>query len=245
MHRWIVALVVAGCAAAARPRPVVALISAQAEWAGVRARLPDPVVADTPYGEWLVHRFGDRDVIFFHGGFGKVAAAGSTQYAITRWHPRLLVNLGTCGGFGPARKVGDFVLASRTIIYDIVEQMGDPDETIRGYSTELDTRAWPASLNDRVAIEPLVSGDRDLVAGELPALAAKYHASVGDWESGAIAWTAHKNATPVWILRAVTDLVDAPGGDPTYGDDAAWQRLAATHMARLIDLFERALRASE
>ncbi len=123
-----------------------------------------------------------------------------------------------------------------------VRRVGDPDETIRYYATELDTSAWPAGLRDRVAIEPLVSGDRDLVASELPALAAKYHASAGDWESGAIAWTAQHNATPVWILRAVTDLVDAPGGDVTYGDDAAWQRLAATHMAALIDLFERAVR---
>jgi adenosylhomocysteine nucleosidase len=114
----------------------------------VRALWTDPARSDTPYGEWMVHRF--RDVIFFHGGYGKVSAAASTQYAITRWHPRLIVNLGTCGGFGPTRKVGDVVLASQTIIYDIVEQMGDPDETIHDYSTTLDNTAWPARLRDRV-----------------------------------------------------------------------------------------------
>jgi nucleoside phosphorylase len=39
------------------------------------------------------------DLAFLHGGWGKVAAAGSTQYAIDRWAPARLINLGTCGGF--------------------------------------------------------------------------------------------------------------------------------------------------
>jgi adenosylhomocysteine nucleosidase len=236
-------LVLVACAAARPappPAPIVVVISADAEWKPVRAALGDPAHADTPYGEWLVHSFGAREVIFFHGGFGKVSAAASTQYAIARWRPRLIVNLGTCGGFGGGRAVGDVVLASETIIYDLVEQMGDADETIRHYRTTIDTARWPARLRARVAIAPIVSADRDLVPSELPALAAKYRASVGDWESGAIAWTAHRNATPVLVLRAVTDIVDAHG-DAIYGDDAAWQRQAATAMAALVTLFALAL----
>ena len=228
-------------ACASPQRPVLAMISANAEWKALLATLHDPRTADTPYGEWLVHRFGARDVIFFHGGYGKVAAAGSTQYAITRWHPRLLVNLGTCGGFGGTRKVGDVVLASQTVIYDLIEQMGDADETIRDYSTTLDTSPWPPRLRARVAIEPLVSADRDLVATEVAALATKYHAGAGDWESGAIAWTAHKNATPVLILRQVTDVVDAGAKDAVYGDEAAWQKATIAAMASLVELFATAL----
>src|SRR5215813_6650980 len=112
---------------------VVALISANAEWKILRAQLTEPVQHDTPFGEWFVHRLGGQDVVFFHGGYGKVSAAGSTQYAIGRWHPALLVNLGTCGGFGGERKVGDIVLASETMIYDIVELMGDPEEAIADF----------------------------------------------------------------------------------------------------------------
>jgi len=236
------AVSVLALAACATPKPpVLAMISANAEWKALLETLHDTRTADTPYGEWLVHRFGTRDVIFFHGGYGKVAAAGSTQYAITRWHPRLLVNLGTCGGFGGTRKVGDVVLANQTVIYDLIEQMGDADETIRDYSTTLDTSPWPARLRDKVAIEPLVSADRDLVATEVAALAAKYHAGAGDWESGAIAWTAHKNATRVLILRQVTDVVDAAGKDATYGDEAAWQKATIAAMASLVDLFATAL----
>jgi adenosylhomocysteine nucleosidase len=225
---------------AGAPR-VVAMISASAEWKVLRAQLPEAAQHDTPFGEWLVHRVGGQDVVFFHGGYGKVAAAGSTQYAIDRWHPALIVNLGTCGGFGGERKVGDIVLASETTIYDIVERMGDPDEAIADFRTRLDTSSWPARLSGRVTIGPIVSADRDLDPAAVAGLAAKYHTGVGDWESGAIAWVASHNRTSVLILRGVTDLVDAPGGDPTYGAEGAWQRASIAVMASLVALLGDAL----
>jgi adenosylhomocysteine nucleosidase len=226
--------------AGAVPAPVIALISANAEWQIIRAQFPGDMVHDTPFGQWLTHRLGGEDVVFFHGGYGKVAAAGSTQYAIDRWHPRLLVNLGTCGGFGGERKVGDIVLASETIIYDIVELMGSADEAIADYRTRLDPALWPARLAGHVVVGPMVSADRDLDPASPPTLHAKYHASVGDWESGAIAWVATRNRTPVIILRGVTDLVDA-AGDPTYNAVGTWQQASIAVMASLVSLLDEAL----
>jgi adenosylhomocysteine nucleosidase len=220
---------------------VVAMISASAEWKVLRAQLPEPPQHDTPFGEWLVHRIGGQDVVFFHGGYGKVAAAGSTQYAIDRWHPALVVNLGTCGGFGGERKVGDIVLASETTIYDIVELMGNPDEAIADFRTRLDTSAWPARLAGRVVIGPIVSADRDLEPTAVAGLAAKYHAGVGDWESGAIAWVASHNHTAVLILRGVTDVVDAAGNDPTYNAVDVWERASIAVMTALVALLGDAL----
>ena len=217
------------------------MISASAEWKIVRAQLTEPPLHDTPFGEWFTHRLAGQDVVFFHGGYGKVAAAGSTQYAIDRWRPALLVNLGTCGGFGGERKVGDIVLASETIIYDIIERMGDPDEAIEDFHTRLGAPAWPARLAGRVVRAPMISADGDLDPAAIAGLAAKYHAGVGDWESGAIAWVASHNHTPVIILRGVTDLVDAPGGDPTYHAVDAWQRASVAVMASLIALLGEAL----
>ncbi len=207
----------------------------------MRAQLAHPPLHDTPYGEWFVHRLGAEDVIFFHGGYAKVAAAGSTQYAIDRWHPALLVNLGTCGGFGGERKVGDIVLASETTIYDIIERMGDPDEAIADFRTRLDTSAWPARLAGRVTVAPIISADRDLDPAAVAQLHARFHTGVGDWESGAIAWVAAHNHTRVLVLRGVTDLVDAPGGDPTYNNVGAWERASVAVMASLIALLGDAL----
>jgi adenosylhomocysteine nucleosidase len=220
---------------------LLVMISANAEWKVLRAQIPGEVVHDTPYGEWFVHRLAGEPVVFFHGGYGKVAAAGSTQYAIDRWHPALIVNLGTCGGFGPDRKVGDVVLASQTTIYDIVELMGDAAETIADYQTRLDTARWPARLAGRVTIGPIVSGDRDLDPAAVAGLAAAYHTGFGDWESGAIAWVASHNHTRVMILRGITDLVDAPGGDALYHAPGEFERASRAMMASLVALLGEAL----
>ena len=158
-----------------------------------------------------------------------------------RWHPAVLVNLGTCGGFGGERKVGDIVLARETYIYDIVELMGSADEAIEDFHTRLDPSLWPARLASKVVVGPMVSADRDLDPAAPAALAAKYHASVGDWESGAIAWVAAHNHTPVIILRGVTDLVDAAGGDPTYHAAGAWERASIAVMASLVSLLGEAM----
>jgi adenosylhomocysteine nucleosidase len=246
----LAALALAACHTAASPtRPaatdaqprVVALISATAEWKILVAQFPDATLHRSPFGAWFVHRLGSEDVVFFHGGYGKVSAAGSTQYAIDRWHPRLLVNLGTCGGFGGERKVGDVVLASETIIYDVIELMGDPAEAIEDFHTRLDPTLWPARLASRVVVAPLVSADRDLDPAAVAQLAAKYHASAGDWESGAIAWIAAHNHTPVIILRGVTDVIDHAGVNPTYNAVEVWQQASVAVMATLVSLLGEAM----
>ena len=47
---------------------------------------------------------------------------------------------------------------------------------------------------------------------------SKYGAVAGDWESGAIAWVANRNKVRCLILRGVTDLVGAEGGEAYEGN---------------------------
>jgi adenosylhomocysteine nucleosidase len=237
-----VALICAGCATAPPPRPIVVLISAGTEWKVLHETLHEP--DQGPKGaEWFVHRYpgahGPHDVIFFHGGWGKIAAAASTQLAIDRWRPALLVNLGTAGGFGGRAAVGDVILARRTVVYDIIEAMGDPDEAIDFYATDLDPALWPAPLAGEVIPDLLVSADRDLIVREIPGLIDRFHGRAGDWESGAIAWTAKKNDAPLIILRGVSDVVEA-SGSVTYGSMENFEKGSRLVMARLLDLFARA-----
>src|SRR5579871_4523461 len=62
------------------------LISANAEWRAVKPLFSTPIHT-SPYGEYFVAKVAEEDVLFFHGGWGKVAAAGSTQYVIDNFHP--------------------------------------------------------------------------------------------------------------------------------------------------------------
>ncbi|MFM8320562.1 MAG: hypothetical protein ACKOC5_06560 [Chloroflexota bacterium] len=218
--------------------PPVVLISANAEWRCLRRILDEapggpPRYEQTPFGEACLALLEGRPFQFVHGGWGKIAAAASTQWAIDHYRPALLINLGTCGGFAGAIERGEIVLAERTIVYDIIEQMGDFDEHIAHYTTQLDL-GWlkpPYPLAVRRTL--LVSGDRDLVVEEAPLLQARYGAAAGDWESGAIAWVAARSHTPLLILRGVTDLVSACGGE-AYGNPAFFEQATQGIMQRLV-----------
>jgi len=206
------------------PRATI-LISAEAEWRSIRALFPDENYAHSPFGEYFNQDLQNWECIYFQGGWGKISAAASTQYVIDHFKPDLLVNLGTCGGFHGAIQKGEIVLVEKTVVYDIYEQMGDFDAHIAHYSTEIDLSWLSEPHPQSVRRTLLVSGDRDLLPSEIPMLKERYQAVAGDWESGAIAWVAHRNRTPLLILRGVTDLVGEQGsvayGQLDYFENAA------------------------
>jgi adenosylhomocysteine nucleosidase len=196
----------------------VVLISANIEWQALRTLLPEVEIHASPYGECFTTTIQPEiPLLFFHGGWGKIAAAGSTQYVIDRWRPELLVNLGTCGGFAGEVERGEILLVERTLVYDIIEQMGDYDEHIAHYTTEIDLDWLREPFPQVVRRSLLVSGDRDLLVEDVPMLKERYGAVAGDWESGAIAFVAARNHIRLLILRGVSDLV-SPAGSEAYGN---------------------------
>ena len=209
------------------------MISSNTEWKFVKQTYPDARYEPTPWGEMFERTIDGAHVVFLHGGWGTVAAAGSAQYAIDRWHPRYVINMGTAGGLAGRIEKGAVVLADRTVIYDIKEAMGDSAEAIADYSTAIDL-GWLRGPLPAGFVRPLlVSGDRALVPGELAELVAKYGAVAGDWESGAIAHTCAKNHQKVVILRGISDLVST-AGDATYGSFDTYVAEAAVVMRRLL-----------
>ena len=215
----------------------IVLISAAAEWQPVRAHFANAPSLATPFGEAISLDIDvggrPRSVVLFHGGWGKIDAAASTQYAIDRWRPRLLLNLGTCGGFAGDIATGALLLADFTLVYDIVEQMGDADEALAHYATEIDLSWLRAPLPLPARRELLVSADRDIVGAEISDLRARFGAIAADWESGAIAHVAARNGVRCLILRGVTDLVSAEAGE-VYGRPDEFATRSETLMARLL-----------
>ena len=215
--------------ALANPK-VVVLVSANAEWAEVKKLHPKATYQKGPYGEYFYLR---KDVLIAQGGWGKISAAASAQYAIDRWNPATIVNLGTCGGIAGRVERYAILAVTRTIVYDIVEQMGDPAEAIGFYSTEIDL-SWSGDLPG--IRTPLLSADRDLIPQDIPALTKRYNVIAVDWESGAIAWVARRNQKRVVILRGVSDLVSPESGGQAYGGTGEFESGAARVMQ---DLFQR------
>lgn len=221
-----------------RPPGIVVIISANSEWKVLRSFYPDCEPQISPLGEWFAIdlRISERvePVIFFHGGWGKIAAAASVQYMIDRWSPRLLVNLGTCGGFDGKIEKGTIILVERTIVYDIIEQMTDGEAAIAHYSTGIDLSWLGDDYPHAVHRALLVSADRDLIVEEIAGLHTRYGAVAGDWESGAIAWVAARNHTRCLILRGVSDLVGSEHGE-AYGNFDLFIEGTTKVMRRLVD----------
>lgn len=223
---------------------VIVIVSASGEWSAVRSLFADVQIMQSLFGEYFDTTLETWDLTFFHGGWGKVSAAATTQYVIDHFQPDLLVNLGTCGGFQGRIEQGIIILVERTVIYDIVEQMTDAEEAIGYYSTRLDLSWLPRVTPSPVSRGLLVSADRDILIEDIPMLIKKYDAVAADWESGAMAWVARKNNQRLLILRGVSDLVGGDGGE-AYGDYELFMGRTKEIMRRLIEVLPRWLKGIE
>ena len=213
---------------------IVVIISANAEWRVVKELYPNLPLQTSPFGEFADLQLGTFELQFFHGGWGKISAAATAQYLIDYFQPDLLVNLGTCGGFAGRVETGTVILVERTLVYDIIEQMGDGAEAIEHYASTLDLSWLAEPYPHPVSRGLLVSADRDIVLEDIPMLIEKYNAVAADWESGAIAWVAKKNKMRLLILRAVTDLVGGDGGE-AYGNIELFHERTKIVMKALIE----------
>ena len=197
---------------------MVVLISADEEWKNVkRIKKPSEPLPVSRFGEWFVQdvRLEDRQlpIVFFQTGCGKIPAAAATQYALNKWNPQLIINLGTCGGFKGKVGRGDILVVTKTVVYDIYERCGNHDEQIAKYTTELDLSWLKKPYPANAVPATMATADQDLDPTRIASLFEKYGAVAADWESGAIAYVAQrKNKTKCLIVRGVSDVVDPAGG---------------------------------
>lgn len=211
---------------------IVVLISAIAEWEGVKPLFPETQIHNSPYGESMNVKLGTWNLELHHSGWGKIASAGMIQYVIDHEAPDLIVNLGTCGGFEGVVNQGDVILVDGTFVYDIVELMGDLDIATY-YASTLDLSWLPEPYPHPVRRGLIASADSDLPPEKIPFLRSK-GAIAADWESAALAWVAHKNNARLLILRGVSDMVSEQGGE-AYGDIEIFNQRAGEVMKQLFD----------
>ena len=215
---------------------ILIVISSDQEWVVARDRFKNVTVERSPYGEWFNTSISaiETPLIFFHGRWGKIAAAASAQWAISSFQPEVLLNLGTCGGFEGEIERGQLILVNRTVVYDIVEQMLDDEDADDYYGSEIDLGWLKSPYPQRVTETLMVSADRDIVPGDIPRLKRDYGAVAGDWESASIAWVARHNDVRCLILRGVSDLVGDEGSE-AYGNVAHFEEGSRIVLNELFD----------
>lgn len=210
----------------------IVLISAIAEWEGVKPLFPGSQIEQSPFGESMNVTLGSLDLKLLHSGWGKIASAAVMQYVLDHDSPDLVVNLGTCGGFEGVVHQGDVILVEKTFVYDIVELMGDLDiSTYYAASLDLSWLAEPYPYPVRRGT--IASADSDLPPAKIPFLISQ-GAIAADWESAALAWVAQKNHARLLILRGVSDMVSEEGGE-AYDNIEIFNQRAKEVMRQLFD----------
>ena len=216
---------------------IAIVVSANAEWQVIKNTYPNERYTNSVYGEFFFKELEAKNrkikVLFYHQGWGKVAAAAATQYVIQTHNPKYIINLGTCSGFEGSTERFSTILAEKTVIYDINEAIGDTQAATQHYTTNIDLTWLGKNYPVEVLKGTLVSADGDLQGKDIPQLTEQYQAIAADWESGAIAHVAQRNKRRLLILRGVSDLVSSEGRE-TYNNKELLKKNTEIVMKKLL-----------
>ncbi|MFM7481386.1 MAG: hypothetical protein ACKO4V_09730 [Planctomycetota bacterium] len=140
---------------------------------------------------------------------GPIAAATTCAVALARFTPRIIVNIGTCGGFrSRGGAIGDLHLPQRLAFHDQRVPIPGFREFARG---EFETPRADALRTEIGALSGLCSTGGSLDATPQDrAILDELEARCKDMEAAAIAFTARDWRVPLLALKCVTDLVDHP-----------------------------------
>jgi adenosylhomocysteine nucleosidase len=69
--------------------------------------------------DFFIGNIQDKPVVLLRCGIGKVQAAVGCALLIQRYHPTLVINTGSAGGIYPALVIGDAVISTGLLYYDV------------------------------------------------------------------------------------------------------------------------------
>ena len=129
--------------------------------------------------------------------------------------------------------MGETLLVTNTVIYDIFERMGDSQQAINQYRAELDTNWIGENLPENTRRSMLASADQDIDFRKFKLLTQEFGVPAADWESAAIAWVLKTNGVKGLILRGVSDIV-SPTASESDNNHSLWQTRVERIMGKLL-----------
>lgn len=186
---------------------------------------------------------GGKEVVAVRSGIGKVNAAMCSQILVDHYHVTGIVNTGIAGSLRADINIGDIVLSSDALQYDV-------DASCFGYVPgqipRVDTLAFQAdksllelakrcceSVNPdiQVHIGRVVSGDQFVSDKEKKTwLVTEFSGFCTEMEGAAIAQAAYLNRVPFLVIRAISDKAD----DSAVMDYPEFEAKAIRHSVNLL-----------
>jgi adenosylhomocysteine nucleosidase len=191
--------------------------------------------------------FNGAEIVLAKCGIGKVNATICTQMLIDLYRPDALVFTGVAGGLLPNMKVGDLVIASHLIQYDMdLTVFGRRHGEVPGQDRMVESdpkmvskcaAAFDAAF-EGVADAPslmlgtIVSGDRFIAdTTTLRWLQREFSALATEMEGAAVGYTCKLNGTPFVVVRGLSDTA----GETASGDFSANLHVVCVNSYRLLE----------
>jgi adenosylhomocysteine nucleosidase len=175
-------------------------------------------------------RFRGVDLVLAQCGVGKVNATICTQMLIDLYRPHALVFSGVAGGLLPNMRIGDVVIASHLIQYDMdLTAFGRRHGEVPGKGRTIESdpdlvqkaaEAFDAAFSGgaeapNLMMGTVVSGDRFIEDPEkLRWLQREFSALATEMEGAAVGYTCDLNEIPFVVIRGLSDTAgEAASGD--------------------------------
>lgn len=208
----------------------------------LKAEMEQPEIRNVAGMEFYKGKINGRDTVVVQSGIGKVNAAICAQILADCYHVDGIVNTGVAGSLRPEINIGDLVLSTDTVQYDMdctildypigqIPQMDvfafAADERLRNQA-----RKCCAEVNPDIGVYEgrILTGDQfvsDQTKKEW--LTEMFYGYCTEMEGGAVAQTAYRNGIPFLIVRAISDKAD----DSAHMDYEEFERQAIVHSVNL------------
>lgn len=138
-------------------------------------------------------------------GVGKVNAAVGAQLAIDCYNADVLLNFGVAGGITEKTKIANIFSIERAVQYDF--DLSEVNHTPIGTLNEYQTPYLPCKRSEAFPSATLATGDRFSNSIADLSLLADLRADIRDMEGGAIAQVALANGVPLYMFKAISDVI--------------------------------------
>ena len=165
--------------------------------------------------EFYLTSYNNLEIISIICGIGKVNAAVATQKLIDSYAPDCIINFGVAGILSPELTVGDIVIATDTVQYDMdTRAIGDPLGQIPRMPVSYFAAAeFLINLSQNIPacqykiVQGRIATGDQFISDSTKAdfIYATFNALACDMESAAIGQACYLNSIPFMVIRILSD----------------------------------------
>lgn len=156
---------------------------------------------NSPYGEYFLIRYNEKDLIVYRSNVRKVASSACAQYMIDKFNLEKIIVIGTCAGVDRNFNQHDIIIPNKAVQYDCTVRETEPLIKER-FNVDIDL----SSLNFEYNTGLLGTADKPLVMWNDYLLVKDNNITIVDTESAGVAYVCKMNNIKVLIVKGISDF---------------------------------------